>query len=310
MQPNRHDAHDAVEHLDADAVCELCGNVNPEGTLLCKQCGNNLRDQRSRRMHTTGGPASTVETSFSISRIVRGVVIVFGICAVLWVALNVSTIETWLMTGVQSAEAKSANAVAPEDFWSGSDAARYEALSAALQEHVMTAEEAGLTPPGSPLASPDGRYVLKRSTDPAASPSGSAIVKLDGEKVYFVAQLFGGTEVRGAALISSDTVFQAPYIGVLDPDGTFSEAYGLAQIKPTGELECEGFFGEYERPASIVAIPVPGSAADAAGAEAAPAEPETAEPVETGTTDETAAPSEPEPETAPETQPEPAPATQ
>lgn len=104
MQGNRHDAHDVVEHLDADAVCELCGNVNPEGTLLCKQCGNNLRDQRSRRMHTTGGPTSVVESSFSISRIVRGVVIVFGICAVLWVALEaVSTIETWLMSGVQSA---------------------------------------------------------------------------------------------------------------------------------------------------------------------------------------------------------------
>ncbi len=304
MQGNRHDAHDVVEHLDADAVCELCGNVNPEGTLLCKQCGNNLRDQRSRRMHTTGGPTSVVESSFSISRIVRGVVIVFGICAVLWVALNVSTIETWLMSGVQSAEAKSENAIRPEEFWTGADTARYEALSAALQEHVLSAEEAGLTPPGSPLASPDGRYILKRSTDTAASPSGSAIVQQDGEKVYFVARLFGGTEIRGAAQISSDTIFQAPYIGILDPDGTFTEAYGLAQIKPTGELECEGFFGEYERPASIVAIPVPGSAADAAGAEAAPAEPETAEPTETEAATETAAPSEPA------TEPEPAPAAQ
>ena len=44
MQGNSHDHHEAVEHLDADAVCEPCGNVNPEGTLLCKTCGNNLRD--------------------------------------------------------------------------------------------------------------------------------------------------------------------------------------------------------------------------------------------------------------------------
>lgn len=304
MQPNRNDAHDAVEHLDADAVCELCGNVNPEGTLLCKQCGNNLRDQRSRRMQATGGPASTADSSFSISRIVRGVVIVFGICAVLWVALNVSTIETWLMTSVQSAEAKSENAIPPDAFWTGADAARYEALSAALQEHVLTAEEAGLAPPGSPLALPDGRYILKRSTDPAASPSGSAIVKQDGDKVYFVARLFGGTEVRGVAQISSDTVFQAPYIGIHDPDGTFTEAYGLALIKPSGELECEGFFGVYEQSASIVAIPVPGSAADTAGAETAPAEPETAAPVETEAATETAAPS------GPATEPVPAPAAQ
>ncbi|MCC6798368.1 MAG: hypothetical protein IT366_24860 [Candidatus Hydrogenedentes bacterium] len=302
MQANRNDAHDVVEHLDADAVCELCGNVNPEGTLLCKQCGNNLRDQRSRRMQATGGPTSTVESSFSVSRIVRGVVIVFGICAVLWVALNVSTIETWLMTGVQSAEAKSANAVAPEEFWRGTDAARYEALSAALQVHVMTAEEAGLTPPGSPLTVPDGRYVLKRSTDPAASPSGSAIVKQDGTKVYFVAQLFGGTEVRGEALVTSDTVFQAPYIGILDPDGKFSEAYGLAQLKPTGELECEGFFGAYERPASIVAIPVPDSAKDLESTEADTTATETAEPAETEAASETPAPAEAATEPAPTAQ--------
>ena len=104
--------------------------------------------------------------------------------------------------------------------------------------------------------------------------------------------------------ISSDTVFQAPYIGIHDPDGTFTEAYGLALIKPSGELECEGFFGVYEQSASIVAIPVPGSAADTAGAETAPAEPETAAPVETEAATETAAPS------GPATEPVPAPAAQ
>ena len=54
MQVNPQDHHEHVEHLDADAVCEACDTVNPEGTLLCKTCGNNLRDQRARRMKAGG----------------------------------------------------------------------------------------------------------------------------------------------------------------------------------------------------------------------------------------------------------------
>ena len=28
-----------IQRLEADAVCEQCGTVNPEDTLLCKKCG-------------------------------------------------------------------------------------------------------------------------------------------------------------------------------------------------------------------------------------------------------------------------------
>ncbi|MCX5757207.1 MAG: hypothetical protein NTU83_01615, partial [Candidatus Hydrogenedentes bacterium] len=41
-----------IERIDADAVCEKCGTVNPEETLLCKTCGNNLRDQRLHRVQS------------------------------------------------------------------------------------------------------------------------------------------------------------------------------------------------------------------------------------------------------------------
>jgi len=38
------------EGIEADAVCAQCGSANPEGTLICKTCGNNLRDQRMLRI--------------------------------------------------------------------------------------------------------------------------------------------------------------------------------------------------------------------------------------------------------------------
>ena len=44
--PRQHSA----ERVDADAVCARCGAVNPEDSLLCKVCGNFLRDLRGRRL--------------------------------------------------------------------------------------------------------------------------------------------------------------------------------------------------------------------------------------------------------------------
>ncbi|NUM54006.1 MAG: hypothetical protein HUU46_10220 [Candidatus Hydrogenedentes bacterium] len=284
MQGNPHEHHE-VEHLDADAVCEACGNVNPEGTLLCKTCGNNLRDQRARRLKA--GPVAAAEPKVNIFNILRGVVIVFGICAVLWVALNVSTIESWLLSGVQSAEASGETVVAPQTFWDGPGVGRYEELAATLSEQAVTIEEAGMVPPGMPLASLDGRYVLKRSTQSAASPLGSAIVRVDGDTAYFVALLAGGTQIRGSAQRTSDTMFQALNIGVLHSDGSFADAAGYGQIRSTGEINCSGFFGEYETQADVVAIPLPGNGVPApAPADDAPAPAEGAAPAEEGASTE------------------------
>lgn len=288
MQENPHDIHEAAEHIDADAVCEACGHVNPEGTLLCKMCGNNLRDQRARRMKA-GGPIIKSEPVIHIGRIVRGVVILFGIGTVLWAAFNVSTIESWLLSGVQSVEAKGQNIVDPKSFWIGPDAAHYAELTATLDQHKLTIDDASAVPPGAPQASLDGLYVLKRSPEATVSPLGMAAVKTVGDTIYFSARLAGGTEIRGSAEKSSDTIIQAYNIGVLDPDGTYTDAYGIAQVSPTGEVRCSGFFGDgdQEMPANVVAIPIvvegtalpspaTGAATDEAGA--APAEPASSSP--------------------------------
>ena len=63
--------------IDADTVCEKCATVNPEETLLCKSCGNNLRDQRIERM-ARGGAIELGDVGESKFRILTGVLITIG----------------------------------------------------------------------------------------------------------------------------------------------------------------------------------------------------------------------------------------
>ena len=267
MQVNPQEHHEHVEHLDADAVCEACDTVNPEGTLLCKTCGNNLRDQRARRLKA-GGPAAQVAPTFRVANVARGVFILFGICVVLWTAINVSTIQAWLLGGVQKVEATSEGAVDPKTFYAGPVAARYDELASTLAQQPLTMEEAGMLPPGIPLQSLDGRFVLKRSTESVSAPIGAALVKVEGDTAYFVARMAGGTEIRGSAKKTSDTMFQAYSVAIRDTDGSLIEGLGYAQLQPTGEVNCTGLFGEFQTQVNGFAIPVSAPVAGAAEASA------------------------------------------
>ena len=92
--------------LDADAVCGACGTVNPEGTLICKQCGNNLRDQRHQRMHAADAEIG-VDTAQSRRRIIDIGLGVFGILVVAWAVINVlnGNIDRWASRVVNPEEA-------------------------------------------------------------------------------------------------------------------------------------------------------------------------------------------------------------
>ena len=89
---------DHVERIDADAVCIKCGTVNPEDTFLCKVCGNNLREQRARRV---SGATEVDIDAFEDSRSqwLRRALLAMAILYVVWVAINVSNnnIEEWLL---------------------------------------------------------------------------------------------------------------------------------------------------------------------------------------------------------------------
>jgi hypothetical protein len=88
MEDQRTGIEDNFEYIDADAVCEQCSTVNPAGTLLCKTCGNNLRDQRMRRLAADEG-MEAVHASDRPIRMLTGLLVVLGLLAILWAAINV-----------------------------------------------------------------------------------------------------------------------------------------------------------------------------------------------------------------------------
>ena len=70
MSDEHHQHLPEGERLDADAVCGSCGTVNPEDTLLCKSCGNNLRDQRQTRIAVDGPGMEPMDMRWTISAVV------------------------------------------------------------------------------------------------------------------------------------------------------------------------------------------------------------------------------------------------
>ncbi|MEX2015343.1 MAG: zinc ribbon domain-containing protein [Candidatus Hydrogenedentales bacterium] len=181
--------------MDADAVCEQCGNVNPEGTIICKTCGNNLRDQRARRIAATGA-LPHVKQPVNHVRLLTGLLPVFGILLVLLVVLNMPTIESWLV----SAQAQDA-VVATDDLWTGATGGIMDELAMQLDQ-VPSNRAAREDAVNNPIddTSFNGRYAL---FDPQRTQIiGEAIVSRRGDKMYFVARLDGQSlDIRGIALL-------------------------------------------------------------------------------------------------------------
>lgn len=238
-------------HIDADAVCEQCSTVNPPGTLLCKMCGNNLRDQRTRRL-SGEGPVIPVEESIRPRRVLSGLLIVFGLLVVLWVAFNVSTIEAMLTEGFE----ESSSTTDPESFWTTSAAATYEELAKELKEHPVSPSEAEMALTQYQLTSGfDGRYVLKRSEEPFAPVIGQAIVRTQGDIVFFVATVTPDYEIRGEARLTSPAQLDAELVGIKTGD-EYLEGYGIAQVSP-GQFYCGGYTVGNDTLVEIIAYHVP-----------------------------------------------------
>ena len=117
------------EQIDADAVCEQCGTVNDEGTLLCKVCGQNLRDQRANRLANAQGP-EMFEVRVSRVHLLTGLLSVMGLLLVVLAVLNISNIEASLVTFLSADSSAEA-----ENLWSGSGSQIYEDLLRNLEEY-------------------------------------------------------------------------------------------------------------------------------------------------------------------------------
>jgi len=253
MEDQESGAEDTFEHIDADAVCEQCSTVNPAGTLLCKTCGNNLRDQRMRRLAADEG-IEAVHVRDRPIRMLTGLLVVLGLLAILWAAINVynGTIENWLTNRIT--ETQTDDGIDPNQFWSGSDASLYEEMSRELRENPITDEEAAAGPSagGTTL---DGRYVVRshRANSPIA---GLALVRTRGGTIHFVAQFGRIVELRGRVASDSDSQFEADQAGAMWGD-TVLDAYGIARLQPDGSFSCAGrVSGSGDRPYSGTAYKV------------------------------------------------------
>ena len=241
MAENRFDEEMAGggDRLYADAVCAQCSTVNPEGSLICKTCGNNLRDQRSIRL------AAELELegvkTVDQRQLLFGVLTTLGILLVIYTAWNADSLMTWLVSAQSAANT-------PAALWTGPEGAAFNELLAALDASAPTADQIR-TAMETHINSEayDGVYVLA-DQDPGSAwrTLGTAIVRQDGESLLFAARLTESGEVRGRAH------FQGNYLTAgWDTAGAFDgRAYiavsGVAAKQPDGTFECYGRSEESE----------------------------------------------------------------
>ena len=230
-------------NLDADAVCAQCGTVNPEGTLICKVCGNNLRDQRTLRMQTESQLESMGEPPASRNWF-TGVLTAIGAVVVVVFALNVNSIANFVVAG--GVETSGAAVLWESDQAQVFDTLRDEAKAADVTADSIGAAidaavplEEGVEPPAL-----DGTYVLlPANATEDAEPYGTAAVKLEGNEYIFAAVLSDGTEVRGwgtqrsAGLITAEAQRAAAKV-----ERTYEPVYGYAQRESDGSFSGWGQF--------------------------------------------------------------------
>ncbi|MFP6596561.1 MAG: hypothetical protein VCC01_03820 [Candidatus Hydrogenedentota bacterium] len=188
------------EEMDADAVCEQCSSVNDEGTLLCKTCGNNLRDQRNRRITQVGGP-DIIGDGKSKFQLLTGLLVVFGILVVFYAVWNIDRIEAYMAESLVERSAPGS-----DDLWTGTEASLYDAMLQDLQNNPtpLNIRKVSLDNP-QVERSYSGRYLLIRPGELTTNRIvGEANVRRLGDKIHFVfLSQRGETEGRGYAQFES-----------------------------------------------------------------------------------------------------------
>jgi ribosomal protein L40E len=241
-----------VERIDADAVCERCGAVSPEETLLCKTCGNNLRDQRARRIAGDRGFEPGALAPERRSWIGKGLV-VLGILLIIWVAINLERIED-LLAGTQTTSIADAKV-----YWSGPNSAFFEELHEDLKANPLTPQEID-----SALRTPvkgngyEGRYVLFQPNALRQVPIGEAVVRQQGDGIVFVAVLSrSDIEFRGEARFEGSVRIAARDSAGVKAGNRYYGASGFARPLDMGGFECFGLSDLNDDNYSVLAYRVP-----------------------------------------------------
>ena len=237
---NRYGGDPSFERIDADAVCEECGTVNPEGTLFCKTCGNNLRDQRTRRMTGEGAGEYKDTPAQTSRRVLVGLLTVFALLLLVWAAMpgNVQRLQERLTRTM--AEDMYAEGVDPSVFWDGPISDFLDAMANDLRQKPVTSEEIRRAD-GASASAPNayaGRYFLRAGARPEDRVVGSALVVESDERLFFVA-ILNDMEIRGIGDLKSTRYPSSRFAG-LYANGRYASAHGFAQPLETGGFRCVG----------------------------------------------------------------------
>jgi len=180
--------------IDADAVCVQCGTVNPEGTLICRKCGNNLRDQRRLRLQAEE-QLRVGEESLSTRKIVWGIIAFIGAIFIVIAGLNADSIMMWLVSS------SSGFSFSTESPWSGELGKQLSILERDLKAQIIASNQiyAAIQRPVN-SENFEGVFIIAvRNVDGTFAPVGKAIVKPTEDKYLFVALLDNEAQVRGFA---------------------------------------------------------------------------------------------------------------
>jgi len=229
------------EQVDADAVCEKCGTVNDEGTLLCKICGNNLRDQRARRM-VQGAMPEMMDDGPSKFRLFTGLLVTLGLLIFIYLVTNLDKIESAFV------DSMAPEVVIGTDFWTGENAAIYDKLWDELISDP-TPSRARQNALDSPIAetSFNGRYVIvKPGFLDSETVLGEANVRRLGDQIHFVVDIESiGAELRGVAILetqegSTEAIPVVRNSASVLIDGEQHTVMGLAIPNVAGGHDCVG----------------------------------------------------------------------
>lgn len=218
------------DKLDADAVCAQCNTVNTEGTLLCKVCGNNLRDQRNRRLQAD--QAMDLEhTGRQRRKWLSGVFFVLALGLIISTLINQELIVDWLIN-VQSPSEQSMQLL-----WTGDYDEYFQPMFEEIRDAALTPESADQARQNvQPAPSLEGVYALF-SGDVYL---GSASFRIEGDDAYFAARLEDGREVRGLARIEANNYIAVPEYSGIDGRRGVTPISGVAIPQGNGTVECMG----------------------------------------------------------------------
>lgn len=228
------------EGIEADAVCGQCGTTNPEGTLICKTCGNNLRDQRHLRLAADQMLDAEVEGAPASSFLAKALPIL-GLLIVLWLGLNAGRISSMLTTASDSGRGFE-SAPSSEVYWQGEGHELYDGLYQELLASFPTLSDAEAARLESTEKSEfsDGVYAVYEKLGTTQRFVGAAILKFQDGEWHYVAQINGVIQLRGHAS-QNEHMLSADWHegGVMYNDACYAVS-GAALLNPDGVVSISG----------------------------------------------------------------------